>query len=373
MKKFAINIFFIMLSFVLIGGNSVSGQIKLKIGDPAPGIKASKWFKGTPVTSFEKGKIYVVEFWATWCGPCKANIPHLTEMAHKYKDKVTVVGMDGSEAGHGEISQAEKEKLVEELVQKFGDKMDYNVALDAEDGYMYKNWMTASGNNGIPCSFVVNEDSKVVWIGHPIDLEKTLEELISGKYDLKAFAEKYGAQQDRMDADAKSMEKYQVLIKPVEEAVKNKDYAKAVSICEDLLAKYPEYKLYIEMVYYFPALANVNSEKILSILNEEKKLTDEKIRRIQYIITGGIMAEKPDSKVIDFALDFLTAEVRKNPDDLLTLSKLQRIYEYLKDYEKAIKTTEQFLVSFQKQGGEDPEVFTEMENKIVEYKKKLQN
>jgi thiol-disulfide isomerase/thioredoxin len=70
--------------------NVLAGELKL--GDPAPALKVSKFVKGSPVTKFEPGKFYVVEFWATWCGPCKTSIPHLTEMAKKYKD-VQFVGV----------------------------------------------------------------------------------------------------------------------------------------------------------------------------------------------------------------------------------------------------------------------------------------
>src|SRR4051812_3305632 len=49
-------------------------------GDPAPSIHVAKWLKGQPVIDIKKGQFYVVEFWATWCGPCIQSIPHLTEL-----------------------------------------------------------------------------------------------------------------------------------------------------------------------------------------------------------------------------------------------------------------------------------------------------
>src|SRR5437588_12539911 len=58
----------------------------LSVGDPAPKLQVKEFVKGDPVKELEKGKVYVVEFWATWCGPCRATIPHLTELAKEHKD-----------------------------------------------------------------------------------------------------------------------------------------------------------------------------------------------------------------------------------------------------------------------------------------------
>jgi len=44
------------------------------------------------VKGFDKDKTYVVEFWATWCGPCKATIPHLTKLQKEHPD-VTFIGV----------------------------------------------------------------------------------------------------------------------------------------------------------------------------------------------------------------------------------------------------------------------------------------
>ena len=166
----------------------------LTIGDPAPKLAVGEFVKGEPVKGFEKGKTYVVEFWATWCGPCKTSIPHLTELQAKHKD-ATFIGVSVSEQDFANVKP---------FVKEMGDKMNYRVAIDsvpegkdAEDGVMGKTWMEASGQAGIPAAFVVNGDGKIAWIGHPMELEKPLEKILAGSWDLAAAREKLVADKAR--------------------------------------------------------------------------------------------------------------------------------------------------------------------------------
>lgn len=152
---------------------------KLDVGSKAPAIGATKWVKGKEVKKFEKGKVYVVEFWATWCGPCIANIPHLTELQKNYSD-VTIIGMAASE-------QDKDSKKVEEFVKGKGDEMGYTVAFDNGSGNMSKNWMQAAEQKGIPCAFIVDGDGKIAFVGHPGSpkFEETIKSLSKAKKDEK--------------------------------------------------------------------------------------------------------------------------------------------------------------------------------------------
>lgn len=66
---------------------------ELAIGDPNPGLRLAKFVKGDEVTAPLKDDVTVVEFWATWCGPCRAGMPHISELQREYGDKVRFIGV----------------------------------------------------------------------------------------------------------------------------------------------------------------------------------------------------------------------------------------------------------------------------------------
>ncbi|HAZ64674.1 MAG TPA: hypothetical protein DCZ72_13845 [Armatimonadetes bacterium] len=161
----------------------------LTLGDPAPKLVLSEWVKGEPITEFAPETVTVVEFWATWCGPCRTTIPHLTELAKQHSN-VKFIGVD--------IWENDPD-AVKAFVAEMGDQMDYAVAIDqlqapaeGEDedgptaGVMATTWMLAAGENGIPSAFIINGEGRVAWIGHPMGMDEPLQQIVDGTYDLEA-------------------------------------------------------------------------------------------------------------------------------------------------------------------------------------------
>ena len=159
----------------------------LFIGSKAPELQIAKFIKGDSVQQFEQGKVYVVEFWATWCGPCIAAFPHLSEQQAKYDDKVQFIGVNVWE---GVDDQAERIQKVEEFVADQGERMSYTVAV--EDGNaMAEKWMRPAGQNGIPAAFIVDGTGTIAWVGHPMTMDSTLEAVVNGEHDTKQAVEQY--------------------------------------------------------------------------------------------------------------------------------------------------------------------------------------
>lgn len=148
------------------------------IGNAAAPLEGLTWIKGKPV-KIEAGKAYLVEFWATWCPPCRESIPHLTELQKLYGDKITVIGVS-----------SEKPETIKPFVEKMGGVMEYRVAADTE-GKVSKNYSQAYNQQGIPHAFIVDQKGKVVWYGHPQEgMDYILSQVALGTFDPVEHARK---------------------------------------------------------------------------------------------------------------------------------------------------------------------------------------
>ena len=153
--------------------------VLLRIGDQAPPLEIAKWVKGAPVENFERGKVYVVEFWATWCLPCIQGMPHLSALQREFADKgLTVVSVSCID------NRANTLEAVEQMIGQKGEIVNYTIAWD-DQRYTHDAWMKAAGLNTIPHAFVVDQNGKIAFIDNPMFLDEPLEQILAGKWDIE--------------------------------------------------------------------------------------------------------------------------------------------------------------------------------------------
>ena len=179
---------FQLLSLFCILGVAVSAQkdtsAKFNIGDTVPPLRVKEWIKGTPVKGFEKGRVYVVDFWATWCRPCIAAMPHLSHLARKYKHKVTFLAVDVYD-----VPKTKSTAQLRAFVDRMGRRMDFNVA-EGDTNFTAHDWLDAYGMKEMPASFVIDGQERVAWIGYPNCLDTVIKKILNNTWDIKAALSK---------------------------------------------------------------------------------------------------------------------------------------------------------------------------------------
>lgn len=134
------------------------------LGKPAPKFQAETWLTDAPDCS---GKYVLIDFWATWCGPCRKAIPELNAIHRKFADRLVVIGMS--------------DEPEEEVRAMKAPKIQYFSAVDTQ-ARMKK----ALGVRGIPHVIIMDPKGIVRWEGYPLlsghELtEEAVEEILDGK------------------------------------------------------------------------------------------------------------------------------------------------------------------------------------------------
>jgi peroxiredoxin len=153
---------------VQAGGGGDASDLE---GKPAPDFELAK-LDGQKVSSKDlKGTVYILDFWATWCGPCVASMPALNETFEKYKDKgVKVFACD----------QQEDKETVSKFAKSNNLTLTVLLDTDASVGSHY-------GVTGIPQTVVVGKDGKVVKVfvgygeGQEDNIRKAVDDALAAK------------------------------------------------------------------------------------------------------------------------------------------------------------------------------------------------
>jgi len=149
-KKLLILAVAMLVGTVFTISQSARADDLLTVGSKAPSIDIEYWLsngngKFEPIKEFEPGKVYVLEFWATWCGPCIRGIPHINKLAEKYKGKVVFLGVCHPKGG----------SKMKALAKKKGIK--YPIALDHTG-----KTIDAYKVGGYPDYYIIGKDGKML-------------------------------------------------------------------------------------------------------------------------------------------------------------------------------------------------------------------
>ena len=166
--------------FVLLSGCAPNGLPQTE-DKPAPAVKADAERKAAPSFSLQdadgrtvtladyKGKVVLLNFWATWCGPCKIEIPWFVEFEQKYKDRgFAVLGVAMDEDGWG---------VVKPYIAK--NKVNYRILMgDDSTAQMY------GGVESLPTTFMIDAAGKIasthIGLVSKSDYENEIVQLLDG-------------------------------------------------------------------------------------------------------------------------------------------------------------------------------------------------
>ena len=311
-------------------------EITLGPGIKAPDVSLAAVVHGAPVAPFEPGRVYVVEFWATWCGPCLRSMPHISDLQQQYDNQVQFIGITDED----EETVAEFLKGESPGGQAWAEVLQYSIALDDANA-TNRDYMVAAGQDGIPVAFVVDQNGYVAWIGHPAAIDQPLEDIVAGRYDLKAAAAAF----------------------QVELALGNEDFDRAMKLLNALIKHQPknlEHQLI--RLQLFSHLGDIESynRSARQILRE---YPDESI--VHNTIAWFIATEQPqDKRDLDLALEAsISANKATGGKNWNVLDTIARVHRERGDLKAAVEFQERAV----EVAPDSPELKTSLEF----YKKEL--
>ena len=220
--------------FVLVVVSAVAAE-PLGVGSKAPEIDIEHWLhEKEPIKAFDDNKVYVLEFWATWCGPCVASIPHLRDLQVRHGDDIAVISVSDEplETIETFLERERDGTTLGEMTQQ------YWLATDP-DGSVKRDYMQAAEQHGIPTAFIVGKSKEIEWIGHPMRIDEPLAQILAGTWDREAYKRQMREEQEVREK-----------VRVVSQRVRDKQYAEALGMLDTLIAaaSAPELRQRLEMM-----------------------------------------------------------------------------------------------------------------------------
>lgn len=220
-----------------------------------------EWIQGRAPAEWEDGTVYLLECWATWCGPCIAAIPHVDALHDNYKPKgLRVIGVNVWEDGKDKVAA---------FVKKKGDGMSYPVAYTGRGGAFEAEWLKPAGVTGIPRAFLV-KDGKVLVSTHPARItEAVIEALLEGgEAEEKAIGSILKAEEGKAKAGGIGRE--------IRTALSNRDFATAEAKIAEVKASQPDSM----MVPMFTIELHLLRNEVEAAETTFKGIADPKVRNL---------------------------------------------------------------------------------------------
>ncbi len=365
MSKIFQSISIVILLCFAMSSSSAQDEITLKIGDQAPELKYSKWIKGEPVNTFDGDQLYILEFWATWCGPCKAAMPHLTELQKEYEGKATFIGVNVWESKSDEGKSYDSNlPAIEKFVKGNESNMGYSVVADNNDEFMGNQWLKAAGQNGIPSTFII-KNNQIIWIGHPIKLDTTLPKILDGSYNMQAYKTSF---EKSSEVSLKQVAEMKAAMKPVQDALNAKEYQKALELMPQAKKDAPILSISLDNMKFTTLLKNISEEKAIEFGKEWQK--DFKSAPV-YMLSGvsGTDGLKK-STYLWTAKNYATSETESEANPVV-FHLLASCYAKGGDYKNAVKVEEKAIEGAKLALKEGKMIGTIMDYTVTEYEQKL--
>ena len=322
---------------------------KMTIGTKAPNLDVEHWVSDDDgryehVTKFEKGKVYIVEFWATWCGPCIAQMPHIAETQKKFSDK----GVQFISISDEDIETVEEflEKTVrgDDEERTYGELTNTYCLTTDPDKSVMKDYFVAAGRTGIPCAFIVGKTGLIEWIGHPGRMDKPIKQIVDDEWDRDVYLVEYKKEQEARAKQVKQQRLMARARRAIMQKMQDGEEEEAIKLIGDMINdeefEFAKGMLSSQRLQLMIMTGHEDAASALQTFTEENSKNSMALNEVAWGIYERHEAKGDVSNdVLEAAKAAAEAAVKAEPESGAILDTLAHyIYLVDKDLDKAIET-----------------------------------